>query len=282
MIRFGLRPLLLPLALFAWSGCAQKYTRHMSETYKEKKIDAVTFGVIALPELTYNPPSSCMSGGNKGDGTKYRAEWDKMLMKKLSAAFKKQRFVSIPAERLEEIGISAPTFQSRAEEDLEKMGVQEYEAQGGTVRPIEYLPAHASGQMREWGMKLREKDSIDYIIALVDPKMTGEIRTTYNAAGGANGMGGGMSSTTVYTSNARFGIWSAETGELAYASGSIAASSGFCIFMSPQSMSLDGNTGDMSTQLKALITAFLNRLPAERLEVGQASSSAPEAVPALP
>jgi hypothetical protein len=256
------------------SACTQKYTRHMSETYKETKINSVTFGIISLPELNYQPPSSCMGPGDASKGPKYHAEWEEKVVKSLSTTFKKQKFVSIPEGRLQELGISAPSFYSEAEKDIEKMGVEEYESKGGELRPIEYLPSRPGGQMRNWGAKLKAEDSIDYIIALVSPKMSGEIQTTYTAGGGVGGMGGSTSSRTVYTTNVRFGIWSAETGELAYASGSIAASSGFCIFMSPQSMSIDGNTGDMSTQLKSLITAFLNQLPSERLQVGQANLSA--------
>jgi hypothetical protein len=266
----------LAAAAVLLSGCAQKYTRHMSETYKDKKIDSVTFGVVSLPELTYTPPSSCMSGeGKAGDGPKYRKEWEAKMIKSLSASFKKQRFVSIPSEGLEELGISAPSFFSAAEADIEKMGVAEYEANGGEERKIDYQPSRPGGTMRAWGAKLKEKDSVDYIIALVQPKMTGETHTSY----GANGQ---MTTTTTYTTNVRFGIWSAESGELAYASGAIAASSGFCFFVSPQSASIDGNAGDISTQLKALITAFLNRMPGERLQVGQAPAAAADGVqPAL-
>ena len=267
--------LFLSFSFMLFQGCAKKYTRHMSETYKEAKIDSVTFGVVSLPEMEYLPPTSCMSGsGGKGDGAKYQAEWEAKVMKSLTTTFKKHKFKAIQIERLEELGISAPSFQSQAEEDIEKMGVEEYEAQGGTLRPMEYLPARSGGRMRDWGAKLKQNDSVDFIIALVQPKMSGEIHHSYSAPAPGQ-FGGGGSSTTVYTTNVRYGIWSAETGELAYASGSIAASSGFCFFMSPQTMSIEGNTGDMSTQLKALITAFLKLTPAERLEVGRAMTSVP-------
>lgn len=251
----------LALAL-AFSGCARRYTRHMSETYKEKKIDGVTFGILSMPEMEYQPPSNCMSNGKPEDGPKYQKEWEGRLIKTMTGAFKKQKFVSIPAARLEELGISAPSFYSSAASDIDKMGVQEYNEPA--VKPIDYQPSRSGGQMKAWAAKLKENDSVDYIIALVDPKMTGEIVTTYNANGGA-------SSSTVYTANVRYGVWSAETGELAFASGTLSKSGGFCVFMSPQSAAISGSGTDMSNELKNLITAFLKRLEADRLEVGLAS-----------
>jgi hypothetical protein len=273
MLNRRLSALVLFPGLLTLSGCAQKYTRHMSETYKESKIGETTIGVVALPELSYTPPSSCMGGGDGGKGPKYQAEWNEGLMKSLAAAFKKQKFISIPVARLDEIGIDAPSFFSLADAGIEKMGVHQYEAQGGELQPVDYQPSRSDGKMKIWLNKLKEKDSVDFVIALVDPKMTGETHTSYNApVMGPNGamMGGGSSSVTVYTSDARFGVWSTETGELAYASGSIAASSGFCFFMSPQSASINGNNSDMGEQLKALITAFLRRMPESRVELGRA------------
>jgi hypothetical protein len=107
---------------------------------------------------------------------------------------------------------------------------------------MDYQPSRSSGQMRNWLGKLREKDSVDYVIALVEPKMTGTVHSSYSPNGG--------SSYTVYTTNVRFGVWSAESGELAYASGAIASTSGFCIFLSPQSAAIDDNNRDLSNQLQ--------------------------------
>jgi len=264
-------------AVLSLSGCSQKYTRHMSETYKDTKIGHVTFAVLAVPSLDYRPPSSCFGGGRSdADADKYRDEWEKQLIKTLSSNFPKQKFISITPARMDEIGIPSASLFSSAETDIEKMGVQSYDAQGGQEKPIDYQPSRQNAQMRMWGQKLKEKDSIDFIIALVHPKMTGEVTSTPGTMMPTGGPGGGMmmtggSTSTSYTSDARFGIWSAETGELAYASGSIAASSGFCIFVSPQSASINDNTGDMAIQLKALVTAFLQHLPADRIRLGQAS-----------
>lgn len=263
----------------------------MSETYKEKKIDSVSFGIMSLPQLEYSPPSSCFGPGDASKGPTYRTEWEERLVKSLSSNFKKQKFISIQEDTLEAMGISAPAFYSEAENELERVGVEEYESKGGELRPIEIVPAKSGSKMKFWGTKLKEKDSIDFLIALVKPRMSGEVQTSSNAgfgggmnaaggfgggmngAGGFGGVGGGTSSRTIYTTNVRFGIWSTETGELVYASGSIAASSGFCVFMSPQSMSIEDNTSDMSTQLKALITAFLNRHEPDLIKLGQAMTS---------
>jgi hypothetical protein len=259
---------LLFAGLMALTGCAQKYTRHMSETYKENKIGAVTIGVVTLPELTYVPPSSCFGSGGSGNGPKYREEWNESLIKTLKESFPKQKFVAVPLGRLEELGIEPASFFSLADANLEKLGVHQYEAQGGELQPIDYQPSRSDGKMKIWLNKLKEKDSIDFVIALVDPRMTGETHTSYNA-----GPGGGTSSYTVYTSDARFGVWSAETGEIAYGAGAIAASSGFCFFVSPQSASIDGHSSDLRDQLKELITAFLRTLPDGGVRLGRASAA---------
>ncbi len=252
-------------------GCSQVYTQHLNENYKGKKLASVSFGIVSLPELYYTEPSSCFGNNNSDLGPTYRTEWETKLIKTLSFSFKKQRFVSIDEARLKALGMSTPALYSTAEADIASAGVEEYESQGGNKRPLAYIPSRSNGKMQALGTRLKEKDSIDYIIVLVDPKMSGE--THYVAGspgvGGAPGTAGGTQ--TIYTANVRFGIWSAETGELLYASGSIAASSGFCVFQSPQSGSIGGNTEDMSTQLKSLISAFLIRLSPERLEVGQAT-----------
>ncbi|MDB5105717.1 MAG: hypothetical protein JWP91_3406 [Fibrobacteres bacterium] len=250
----------LALALVS-TGCSERYTRHMSEDYKDKKLDGVTFGILSMPEMEYSPPSSCMSNGHPEDGPKYRKEWEGRIIKSLTGAFKKQKFVSIPSERLEELGISAPSFYSLAASDIGKMGLSQYNDNGGNIKPIDYQPSRGGGQMKAWAEKLKQNDSVDYIIALVDPKMIGKIITTYTT--------NGSSSSTVYTADVRYGVWSAETGELAYASGTISNSGGFCL--SPQSSAISGSGSDMSTQLKDLITAFLNRLDPERLQLGQAT-----------
>lgn len=281
MLNRRLCVLLLLSSLPVLTGCAQKYTRHMSETYKENKIGAVTIGVVALPEMSYVPPSSCFGNGGTENGPKYREEWNESLIKTLTASFPKQKFVSLPLGRLEELGIEPASFFSLADANLEKMGVHQYEAQGGQIEPIDYQPSRADGKMKLWLNKLKEKDSIDFVIALVDPKMTGEVRQTGGGApmmmstpGGGMAMGGGGSSSiTVYTSDARFGVWSAETGEIAYGAGSIAASSGFCFFVSPQSASIDGHSSDLRDQLKELITAFLRTLPDSGVRLGQASAA---------
>jgi hypothetical protein len=256
------------LAVLAFmGGCSHTYTRHMSENYKGKKLDKVVFGVIAMPSMEYNPPSSCFGGGsNEADGEKYRREWERELVKSLKTAFPKQYFVSLPLARLSEVGIKPESFFSRAEQDIAKMGVEDYEVQGGQEKPLIYQSSQRDGEMQVWGSKLKASDSVDYIIALVEPKMTGETHSNPGmmapAPGGGMMMTGGGTSTT-YTADARFGIWSTETGELAYASGDIANSGGFCLFQSPQSGSIASFSDEMARRLKDLITAFLQRLPAD-------------------
>jgi len=261
----------LAAAVAGLGGCSQSYTRHMSETYKDNKLGPVRFGVVAMPSLDYNPPSSCFGGGsNDADAEKYRMEWQRELVKSLATAFPKQKFTSIPLARMDELGIKSESFFSRAEADIVKMGVEQYEVQGGQEKPLYYKAAQRDPEMQIWGNKLHAADSIDFIVALVAPKMTGEthsnggmVMTPMPGGGGGMMMGGGGGTSTSYTADARFGIWSAETGEIAYASGNIASSSGFCIFQSPQSGSISSYSGDMAQKLKDLITAFLHRLPAD-------------------
>ncbi|MBW8886537.1 MAG: hypothetical protein JF616_02165 [Fibrobacteres bacterium] len=270
-MRFVIR-IALAAAAFGMGGCSQTYTHHMSETYKDSKLDKVRFGVVAMPTMEYNPPSSCFGGGsNDADAEKYRMEWERELVKSLGTSFPKQKFISIPLTQLDELGIKSESFFSRAETDIVKMGVEQYEVQGGQEKPLIYKAAQRDPEMQTWGSKIRAADSVDFIIALVTPKMTGETHSNGGGmmmgpmpgGGGGMMMGGGGGTSTSYTADARFGIWSAETGEIAYASGSISSSGGFCIFQSPQSGSISTYSGDMAQRLKELITAFLQRLPAD-------------------
>jgi hypothetical protein len=264
----------LAAAVLGLGGCSQTYTRHMSETYKDNKLGPVKFGVVAMPSMEYNPPSSCFGGGsNDADAEKYRMEWERELVKSLATSFPKQKFTSIPLTQLDELGIKSESFFSRAETDIVKMGVEQYEVQGGQEKPLVYKASQRDPEMQTWGSKIRAADSVDFIIALVTPKMTGETHSNGGSgmmmappmAGGGGGMmmGGGGGTSTSYTADARFGIWSAETGEIAYASGNISSSSGFCFFQSPQSGSISTYSGDMAQRLKELITAFLQSLPAD-------------------
>ncbi len=246
-----------------WNGCSDRYTRHMNESYKDKKIDSVTIGIAFMPQLDYRPPASCFGNGNPENGPKYRTEWETKTLKTLNESFKKQRFVSIPTQRLDELGIDAPSFFTAALVDIHNMGVSEYTPMGGEIRPMDYQPSRSGGQMHEWLAKLREKDSVDYVIILVEPKMTGETQTSYTQNGPV--------SSTSFTTNVRFGVWSSETGSLAYASGAISSSTGFCLFLSPQSAAIDGNSRDILDQLKSLITAFLNQLQKNQDGLRQAS-----------
>lgn len=245
-------------ALCAWSltACSRHYSRHMSETYKDAKLEAKTFAILPLMDIDYRPPSNCFGSGGSGTGAQYEKPWNAAVEKSLKTAFAKHTFRLYDAAELEELKIDAPSLYSQAGDEIMGMGVADLGSSPETPK-LAYEPARAAGKVGRVIRALHDSDKVDYVIMLVSPKMTGEVHTSHNAQGG-------MSYHTVYTSDVQFGVWAAESGELAYASGSIAASSGFCFFVSPQQGSIDGASGDMTTQLKALIARILQE-EAERV-----------------
>lgn len=252
------------------TGCASYYTRHMSETYKDEKIQKKSFAILPILDIEYNPPSSCFGEGG-GSGDKYEQPWLKSVESSLRTRFKDQTFKVYSAEELTELRINQPSLYSAASDEIMTMGVRRVENTPDGPPKLAYETARPAGKVAPYIRPLHDSDKVDYVILLVQPKMTGEIHHhagTYGAMpGGGMGFSGG-GATTTYTSDVQFGIWSAETGELAYSSGAINASSGFCVFVSPQQASIDGTATNISDQLKALIARLLGE-EARPLELGR-------------
>lgn len=241
-------PALLAASL-AFFGCSGKYSRHMSETYKDAKLERKTFAVLPVMDIDYTPPSSCFGSGS-GSGSEYEGPWLNAVEKDLKSTFKAHRFIVYSGAELKEMRINLPGLYTDAASEISIMGVKRYDAGPGEEKPLAYEPARPAGKVARHIAALRERDSIDYVILLVEPKMKGETQTHYNAQGG-------MSTSTKFTSDVQFGVWSAETGELAYSSGAISTSTGFCFFLSPQQGSINGSSRDLSVQLKQLIAKVL-------------------------
>lgn len=257
---FALFSALLALIAVGFSGCASYYTRHLSETYKDAKIEGKSFAILPVMDIAYQPPSNCMGSGS-GSGEKYRKTWLDAVEKDLRSHFKNQKFRTYAPEELEELRIDAPALYSAAADDISAMGVNRLGSSPNGAPKVTVETARPGGKAGRYLRYLHDSDKVDYVIILVEPKMTGETHSNYNAQGG-------MSSYTVYTSDVQFGVWSAETGELAYSAGSINASSGFCFFVTPQQASIDGTANDIATQLKALIARLLEEKTARPVELG--------------
>lgn len=255
-------------ALFAmaFTGCASHYSRHMSETYKDAKLEAKTFAILPLSDINYQPPSNCMGSGG-GSGAKYQEPWTKAVESSLKSSFAKHTFRVFQTEELEERKINPALLYSQAADEISGMGVTKLESSPEAPK-VGIEPTRSGGKVGRAIRALGDSDKVDYVIILASPKMTGEVHHNYSAQGG-------MSSMTVYTSDVQFGVWSVETGELAYASGAISASSGFCFFVSPQQASINGTSSGLAQQLKALIAKLL-RDEAERVaHAGRQASVTP-------
>jgi hypothetical protein len=253
------------LCILNLAGCASHYSRHMSETYKDAKLEAKTFAILPLAEIDYHPPSSCMGSGG-GSGAKYQEPWTKAVGSSLKSAFPKHTFRILEDGELEERNINPALLYSQAADEISGMGVTKLESSPEAPK-LSIEPSRAGGKVGRSIRALGDSDKVDYVIILASPKMTGEVHHTYNAQGGASAM-------TVYTSDVQFGVWSVETGELAYASGAISASSGFCIFVSPQQASINGTTSGMAQQLKALIARLLKDEAERVVSAGRQASLA--------
>lgn len=262
------------VSAWALAGCASQYTRAMSETHKEAKIAGKSFAILPVMDIDYQPPSSCFGSGDKADGSRYEGPWLSEVEKNLKAGFKTQTFkVYTPAE-LKELRIDAPSLYSSASDEIAAMGVHRVETNLDGI-PMTYKTGRA-GSVKPYLEPLHAGDSVDYVILLVQPKMTGQTQHNaghYQAAPGGGGAFVGGGTVTTYTSDIQFGVWSAETGELVYASGAINASSGFCLFVSPQQASINGTATDITTQLKALIARILGQEPGA-LELGMSGTQA--------
>lgn len=253
--------IVFPLAAALLSGCASYYTRHMSEHFKDAKIEKKTFAILPVMDISYQPPSSCFGPGS-GSGEMYRKPWLETVEKDLRAQFKTHSFRTYAPEELEALRVDVPSLYSAASDEINTMGVSLLESSPNGPPKVTYEAARAGGKVGRFLRALHDSDKVDYVIVLVEPKMVGETHTSYNAGTG------GMSSYTVYTSDMRFGVWSAESGELAYSSGSIGSSSGFCFFLSPQQGSINGSSNDMALQLKVLIARLLEKESQRPVELG--------------
>lgn len=269
--------LVMVVGICGWvlGGCASYYTRQMSEAHKDAKIAGKSFAILPVLDIDYQPPSDCFSSGNS-DGSKYEGPWVEAVEKDLKASFKTQTFKVYSPEELRQLRIEAPSLYSAAADEIAAMGVRKLEASPDGPPKVSYKPTR-SGSVRAYLQPLHDSGKVDYVILLVQPKMTGRTDHQpghYNAAPGAAGGGhfAGGSTTTTYTSDIRFGVWSAETGELIYASGAINASSGFCLVATPQQGSINGTATDIATQLKALIARLLDG-KAGPVEIGMSAGA---------
>lgn len=242
-------------------GCVSYYTRHMSETWKDAKVEGKTFVILPVMDIEYNPPKGCFGSGSK-DGSVYEKPWLDAVVKSLRSSFKKQTFQMLTREDVAGMGFDVPALYSAASDDILSMGVAKTESGPGGPPKVVYEPARGPGKAGQLLNGLGDSAKADYVILLVQPKMTGQVHYTHTAQG--------VSAHTVYTSDVHFGVWSAETGELAYASGAINGSSGFCFFISAQQASINGTSSDIAQQLKVLIARLLReeKLPVELTRAG--------------